>query len=406
LGVNYWPAAKGPALFRQFDIDEVHCDMNIMAELGLDFVRVFLNWEDFQPDPDGVNCCALARLAKLCDAAAAEGLKVVATMFSGHVMGHNWLPHWLLDSSAQPFSSIPIVSRGQRVGGGYRDPVRDPQARKAALRLVRAVARTLSDHQAVWAYDLGNAPDLVSRSVDSQQLRDWHVELAGALRNLDSHHAVTCSIGAHALSTSRGLRLDDACASMTFACIGEQTDEFAPINDRLDPSLLAFSCALTSELTGKPCLSASWNLSTLPPSPEPLHAGASYDNLVSERTAVEYAEMALPALVAAGSLGAIVGNYTDFEAGLFDSPPFDIRVSERHRGLCRADGTLKPHGRFIGEFAETNPSVQVPALRHAHVDVSIDTYYEDPLSHCRRLHQRFSSQDPTRYGVRTNTPFV
>lgn len=406
LGVNYWPAAKGPALFRQFDIDEVHCDMNTMAELGLDFVRVFLNWEDFQPDPDGVNCCALARLAALCDAAAAEGLKVITTLFTGHVMGHNWIPHWLLAPEARPFSGIPVVSRGQRVAGGYREPVQDTQARKAALRLVRAVAKTLSDHQALWAFDMGNAPDLIARPAEAHVLRDWYVELAGALRNLDTHHAVTCSIGAHALCTNRGFHLDDACASLSFASIGEQTDEFARITDRLDPTLLAFSCALASELAGKPCLSASWNLSTLPPSPEPLHAGSSHanDNLVSERRAVEYTETALPALVEAGAVGAIVGNYTDFEAGLFDSPPFDIRLSERYRGLWRADGTLKPHGRAIGEFAETNPSVQVPPLRRAHVDVSINAYYDDPLSHCQRLHQRYSSQVSPLHSMRTNTP--
>jgi endo-1,4-beta-mannosidase len=408
LGVNYWPAAKGPELFRQFDIDEVHCDMNIMAELGIDFVRVFLNWEDFQPDPDGVNCCALARLAALCDAAAAEGLKVITTLFTGHVLGHNWVPHWLLDPAAEPFGGTPVMSNGKRVTGGYREPLQDALARKAALRLVRAVAKTLSDHQALWAFDMGNAPDLISRPDDPSVLRDWYVELAGALRNLDAHHAVTCSVGAHALCSNWGFQLDDACASLTFASIGEQTDEFARITDRLDPSLLAFSCALASELTGKPCLSASWNLSTLPPSPEPLHTGSvrDNDNLVSERTAVEYAETALPALVAAGAVGAVVGNYSDFEPALFDAPPFDTRLSERYGGLWRADGTLKPHGRAIGEFAETNPSVQVPPLRRAHLDVSVDAYYADPLRNCRRLHQRFSSQDPACRGMRTNTPFI
>ncbi len=406
LGVNYWPAAKGPALFRQFDIDEVHCDMSIMAELGLDFVRVFLNWEDFQPDPDSVNCCALARLAALCAAAAAEGIKVVTTLYSGHFMAHNWAPPWRIDTEPQAVSAIPLISNGKRVQGGYRDPVRDPKARKAALRLVRAVAKTLSDHQALWAFDMGNAPDLMSHCEDSGSLRNWYVELAGALRNLDSHHAITCAVGAHTLCTNKGLHLDDACASLTFACVGEQTDEFWQVTDRLDPNLLGFTCALASELTGKPCLSASWNLSTVPQSPEPLHAGFSYssDNLVSERTAVEYTEAALPALVASGAVGAIVGNYTDFQSDLFDSPPFDTCLPERYRGLWRADGTLKPHGRLIGEFAETNPSVQVPPPRRARVDVSIEQYYADPLAHCRRLHQAFSLQASNHCEVRTMTP--
>jgi len=396
LGVNYWPAAKGPGFFKEFDIDEVHCDMNTVAELGLDFVRVFLNWEDFQPDPESVNCRTLAHLASLCDAAAAEGLKVIVTLFSGHLMGHNWVPHWLLAPEAQAFAGIPVISRGKRITGGYREPLEDPQARKAALRLVRAVARTLSDHQALWAFDMGNVPNLFSQPTSAHVAADWYVELAGALRNLDEQHEITCAVGAHTLCSRDGVRLDITCACLNFGCIGEQTAEFAKVIDRLDPKLLAFSCALASELTGKPCLSGSWNLSTLPPSPEPIHStlSSSNENLVSERTAVEYAEEALPALVASGAIGTLVGNYTDFDATLFGTPPFDICVSERYRGLWRSDGTLKPHGRVIREFAETNPSIQVPPLRRARVDVSVDTYYNDPLSHCRRIFQDFSANAP------------
>jgi hypothetical protein len=115
---------------------------------------------------------------------------------------------------------------------------------------------------------------------------------------------------------------------------------------------------------------------------------------VSERTAVEYTEEALPALVASGAIGTLVGNYADFDASLFGTPPFDICVSERYRGLWRSDGSLKPHGRVIKEFAETNPSIQVPPLRRARVDVSLDTYYKDPLTHCRRIFEDFSVKAP------------
>jgi len=255
------------------------------------------------------------------------------------------------------------------------------------------VARTLSDHQALWAFDMGNVPNLFSQPTDVHVAHDWYVELAGALRNLDEQHEITCAIGAHTLCSRGGVRIDDTCTCLSFSCIGEQTAEFAQVIDRLDPKLLAFSCALASELTGKPCLSASWNLSTLPPSPEPIHSPlpSSNENLVSERTALEYTEEALPALVASGAIGTLVGNYADFDANLFGTPPFDVCVSERYRGLWRSDGTLKPHGRVIREFAETNPSIQFPPLRRAHVDVSLDTYYNDPLSHCRRIFQVFSA---------------
>jgi hypothetical protein len=410
LGVNYWPVCSGPALFKRFDIDEVHGDMNTMAELGLDFVRVFLNWEIFQPDPDGVNCCALAQLAKLCDAAAAEGLKVIVTLFTGYMMGHNWVPPWLLDGASTPFAGRPIISGGQRVTGGYRDPLTDLQARKSALRLARAVAHTVSNHQALWAFDLGNAPDLFSHPCGADVERDWFEELAGTLRDSDSRHEITCALGAHCLCLRDGLHIDDACSSLSFGCIGEQTPEFALATEPLQPNLAAFSCALATELCGKPCLSASWNLSTLPPlaaqALQDTSAPAEHATLTSERAAVDYAQDMLSTLLAVGAVGALVGNYSDFDAGLFETPPFDTHVQERYRGLWRADGTLKPHGQVIRQFAETNPAIQDPPTRRAHVEMSVNAFYDNPLVHCQRLFRNFSTVGTQSLKARSFTPIA
>ena len=96
--------------------------------------------------------------------------------------------------------------------------------------------------------------------------------------------------------------------------------------------------------------------------------------LTSERTAVDYTQDTLSALVAVGSVGALVGNYSDFDAELFETPPFDTHVQERYRGLWRADGTLKPHGQVIRQFANSNPTIQNPPTRRAHVDVSVNAF--------------------------------
>ena len=404
LGVNYWPGAKGVTLWKNFDIDEVHGDMATIAELGLDVIRVFLLWEDFQPEPEGVNCCALARLTGLCDAVAAEGLKVIVTLFTGHLSGHNWAPLWLLDEQSQRFDNRPVVSKGQRVQGGYRNPVSDPVARKAALRLVRAVGRTLSDHQAVWAYDLGNVPDLFAQASSPAVARDWYIELAGALRNLDANHALTCGLGEQSLYSDHSLRVDDACVSSTFSSIQVFPSELALARTPLDADLLPFSCALASALSGKPCLASEWGLSTAPPGQQSTYCEAPGARgrpfLASEHAAADHAEKVLPKLVATGALGALLGNYSDFDPAIFDRPPYDTFEHERCRGLVRADGSLKPHGQVIRRFAESNPPVQTPPTRRAAVDVSNDDFYSHPLKHTLRFYESFvaesSHQSPTR----------
>jgi beta-galactosidase len=389
LGVNYWPAAKGVTLWKHFDIDEVHSDMNAIAELGLDLVRVHLTWEDFQPEPEGVNCCALARLTALCDAVAAEGLKVIVTLNMGHYGGHNWAPPWLLDSQAMPFGGQPVISGGQRVGGGYRDPCTDPMARKAALRLLRAVARTLGDHQAIWAYDLGNEPHRFLSPADRTSQRDWYTDLAEALRSLDDTHAITCGLCATSLYSNTAWRVDDAFVSSTFASIQVSLEGLELARGALDADLTPFSCALTSALSNKPCFASDWGVSTAPVARTDVGSQDRCASTVSEWAAADFAEKLLPSLMQAGALGALLGNYSDIDGSLYDCPPYDRCERERSRGLIRVDGTTKPHGQVVRRFTESNPLVRNPPVRRAALNMSPDEFYANPQLHARRLYETF-----------------
>ena len=87
LGVNYWPARTASGWWRDFDSVEVAADFGRVAEAGLDSARLFLTWEDFQPAADRVDGSMLRRLLAVADLAAAEGLSVVPTLFTGHMSG-------------------------------------------------------------------------------------------------------------------------------------------------------------------------------------------------------------------------------------------------------------------------------------------------------------------------------
>src|SRR5690606_14343908 len=55
LGVNYWPRRKAMSWWREFDAAEVEDDLALIASLGMDLVRVFLLWDDWQPHPEDVS---------------------------------------------------------------------------------------------------------------------------------------------------------------------------------------------------------------------------------------------------------------------------------------------------------------------------------------------------------------
>ncbi len=59
LGINYWPRRSAMAMWRRFDPGEIREDFARIAELGLDAVRFFLRWDDFQPQPDTIDAAML-----------------------------------------------------------------------------------------------------------------------------------------------------------------------------------------------------------------------------------------------------------------------------------------------------------------------------------------------------------
>jgi endo-1,4-beta-mannosidase len=92
LGVNYWPRCKAMYWWSDFDAGEVREEFAVIRELGLNVVRIFLLWDDFQPEPDSVSKEALDNLVKVADIAGENNLGLDVTFFTGHMSGPNWSP--------------------------------------------------------------------------------------------------------------------------------------------------------------------------------------------------------------------------------------------------------------------------------------------------------------------------
>ena len=66
LGVNYWPRRKAMYWWSDFDRSEVEDEFDLIAALGLNVVRLFLLWDDWQPDPDSVDSARLYDFEIVC----------------------------------------------------------------------------------------------------------------------------------------------------------------------------------------------------------------------------------------------------------------------------------------------------------------------------------------------------
>src|SRR5689334_23521935 len=125
-----------------FDAGEVREEFSVIRVLGLNVVRIFLLWDDFQPDPNSVSKEALDNLVTVADIAAENNLGLDVTFFTGHMSGPNWSPRWLLGGELPPAAHPwirDVVSQGKKTDKGYRNMFHDEMALKAARLLLKAV---------------------------------------------------------------------------------------------------------------------------------------------------------------------------------------------------------------------------------------------------------------------------
>jgi endo-1,4-beta-mannosidase len=177
-----------------FDALEVGSDFGRIAAAGFDSVRLFLTWEDFQPNPKKVNIGMLDRLVTVADLARRSGLDVMPTLFTGHMSGVNWIPPWALGGSDGD-ERFRVVSGRRVTKARLRNWYADPEVLGAQAILAGEAAKALAGHDAVWAWDLGNENSNCVIPPSRASARDWLRRMAAAIRTADP--AVPVTIGLH-----------------------------------------------------------------------------------------------------------------------------------------------------------------------------------------------------------------
>ncbi|HEX6300529.1 MAG TPA: glycoside hydrolase family 2 TIM barrel-domain containing protein [Acidimicrobiia bacterium] len=398
-GVNYWPRRKAMYWWSEFDGAEVADEFDIIASLGMDLVRIFLLWDDWQVTPDTVSSERLRDLAEVCDIASDRGLGLDVTFFTGHMSGPNWAPGWMLDPDAPRHASPhvrQVVSGGRVVNTPYRNMFHDPVALDAERLLVETVVGEFRDHEAIWMWNLGNEPDLFAYPDSAESGSAWVTEMTDQVRSLDPDHPVTTGLHTANLLSDNGFRVDQVFAASDVAVMHGYPMYVPWARDNLDPDFVPFLCALTTALGGKPCLAEEWGGCTAPDGADSVtwewtaYGERRSQFMAGEEDFADYVRATLTRLVEVGATGAMLWCFADYATELWGRPPCDESGAkhERHFGLVRPDGSLKPHAKVIEQFVATEPKIAAPT-RTVTLDVTPDEYYLDPQRQARRLYQSF-----------------
>lgn len=391
LGVNYWPRRKAMYWWSNFDASEVREEFGIIREIGLNVVRLFLLWDDFQPDPTSVSQDAVNHLGTVADIAAENGLGLDVTFFTGHMSGPNWSPRWLLGGELPPKAHQDwlrdVVSAGKKTDQGYRNMFHDEMALHAERLLLKTTVSRLKDHPGIWMWNLGNEPDLFAWPKTSAAGAAWVEEMVGLIKEIDPTHPVTIGLHGDGLHRDNGLRIDKVFPHTDVAVMHSYPMYTPWARQPLDPDFVPFTCAVTAALAGKPVLMEEFGGCTAQPGEASnvmkwieTNGREREQFMASEEDFAEFIRLTLPKLQDSGATGAMIWCYADYIPELWDLPPCQNAQHERFFGLVRPDGSLKPHAKVFQEFAATKPVVK-PIPNYAKFEVDPDKFYDEPVSH-------------------------
>nr|WP_217236641.1 cellulase family glycosylhydrolase [Streptomyces sp. AC555_RSS877] len=177
FGVNYTPRRGWFHSWHDFDAVHTREDLDQIAGLGLDHVRVFHLWPLLQPNRTLIRSAAVDQLALLVDLAAEAGLDVLVDGVQGHLSSFDFYPEW---------------TRSWH----HRNVFTDPETIEAQAALLRTLGSALADRPNLIGLQLGNElNNLVEHNPVTAAEVDHYLDtlLAAARESVRPGHLVTHS---------------------------------------------------------------------------------------------------------------------------------------------------------------------------------------------------------------------
>jgi len=391
LGLNYWPARSAMYWWQHFDKDQLRIDFSRIQDTGLGMVRIFLLWEDFQPQAKKVSIAALDNLVEVAEQAEQHGLKILPSLFTGHMNGLNWLPPWSLWAKERS-QTYPVFATGKIRQNLPRNFYEDLEMIEAQLFLLREVSGALQGHAALWAWDLGHNPAHIIAPPDRQAFRIWLQSMTEELRSRDETLPITLGLAGDDLWAEGGLyRLypEDMADYLDFVSIESEPTGYGFSDGPFDPFIPAFFSILTRWLSKKEVICIGLGFPTEPVLLENWDKKNQLKkSMPSEKEAESSWRAALRRLHQAGINGAFVSAFSDYHPRLWEAPPLDERIYDRFCGIFRHDGMPK---RFQPLFKEYRDLARepVPEEDPQWIDISPEEFHANASDHIHRLYQKY-----------------
>ena len=174
IGCNYWGSKHGTDMWRKWDAESVRNDLKILSENGVEVMRVFPNWREFQPimsvkewggrraeylfadetridNEFGIDYNQMEHFSLFCDYAKEFNIKLVVSVVTGWMSGRLFVPPAL---------------EGKNL-------IKDSEALMWETKFVRGFIRYFKNREEIIAWDLGNECNCMGMIEDRSDAYTW-----------------------------------------------------------------------------------------------------------------------------------------------------------------------------------------------------------------------------------------
>lgn len=365
IGCNYWASNAGAYTWRFFDREVVKKDFDLLVEHGVNTIRVFPLWPDFQrlqkghtftkvfplrqdekipTDPDGLDKTALENFAFMLDEAEKRGIQVIVALVTGWMSGRWYAPEFL--------QNVNLFN--------------DPRAIVWECRFAKAFVNRFKDRDCIVAWEPGNECNCLVNSevvldVRPEEAELWLSAITNAIRAEDNTRPIYS--GMHSIFYGKNRPFSsDVLARYTDMQTTHPYPNFTPHCNR--EGVLTMRSALhaaaestyIADITNQTCMVEEIN--TLGPM------------LLHDDFVPEFLDKTMFSSYQYGTTGYLW--WCGFDQEKLDYLPYDEIALECNLGLCYSNQTAKPVTREMKKVAQQLQALGdvPPCMRHAIVVLS------------------------------------
>ncbi|SFS53322.1 cellulase family glycosylhydrolase [Paenibacillus sp. BC26] len=333
IGCNYWASHAGTAMWSDWRPDIVESDLKKLASEGIEVLRVFPLWPDFQPiestyrefgnlssyrfgeehfpDTDagqaGVSEVMMQRFEAFAALSGKYGIKLIVGLITGWMSGRLFVPPAL---------------RGKSI-------ISDADSIRWQVKFVSYFVTRMKSDAAIIAWDLGNECNSMGKVESREQAYVWTASLSGAIKRADASRPLIS--GMHCLFPNGNWTMQDQ-GELTDILTTHPYPYWTPYMDYEPMDTMRATLHATAEslfyagIGGKPCFAEE--MGTMGPM------------VCSDEIAVAFARTSMLAQWAHGLHG--LQWWCANDQTKLKHAPYDEVACEGELGLLTEDGRVKP----------------------------------------------------------------